>query len=203
MGFYEKYLLPKLLNAVMQSPGISYLRKKQIPMATGKVVEIGIGSGLNIPLYQKDVQVTGVDPSEELQSYARELAADAAIDVEFIAKGAEDIPVADNTFDTAVVTWTLCTIPDPMAALHEIRRVLKPEGRLLFVEHGEAPEPEVVKWQNRVDPIWSAVAGGCHLNRRPDHMMVEAGFRFDEIERKYIEGPRIATFNYRGVARPV
>ncbi|MBC8273287.1 MAG: class I SAM-dependent methyltransferase, partial [Gammaproteobacteria bacterium] len=155
--------MPKLLNAAMKSPGMSYLRKKQIPLATGKVLEIGIGSGLNIPLYQKDVQVTGVDPSEELQTYARALAADADIDVEFIAKGAEDIPVADDTFDSAVVTWSLCTIPEPMRALSEIRRVLKPEGRLLFVEHGEAPEPEVMKWQKRIDPIWSVVAGGCHL----------------------------------------
>jgi len=201
VGFYEKYLLPKLLNAAMKSPGMSYLRKKQIPLASGKVLEIGIGSGLNIPLYQKDVQVTGVDPSEELQTYARALAADADIDVEFIAKGAEDIPVADDTFDSAVVTWSLCTIPEPMRALSEIRRVLKPEGRLLFVEHGEAPEPEVLKWQKRIDPIWSVIAGGCHLNRKPDQMIVDAGFRFDEIERRYIEGPKIATFNYRGIAR--
>jgi len=203
MGFYEKYLLPKLLNAIMKSPGISYLRKKQVPLATGKVLEIGIGSGLNIPLYAKDVQVTGVDPSEELQSYARELAADSGIDVNFIARGAEEIPLADNTFDSAVVTWTLCTIPDPMSALLEIKRVLKPEGKLLFVEHGAAPEPEVIKWQNRVDPLWSSLAGGCHLNRRPDQMIVDAGFRFEEIDRGYIEGPRIMTYNYRGIARPV
>ena len=203
MGFYEKYLLPKLLNAIMKSPGISYLRKKQVPLATGKVLEIGIGSGLNIPLYAKDVQVTGVDPSEELQSYARELAADSGIDVNFIARGAEEIPLADNTFDSAVVTWTLCTIPDPMSALLEIKRVLKPEGKLLFVEHGAAPEPEVIKWQNRVDPLWSSLAGGSHLNRRPDQMIVDAGFRFEEIDRGYIEGPRIMTYNYRGIARPV
>lgn len=202
MGFYEKHLLPKLLNSIMKDPGMLYLRKKQIPLATGKVLEIGIGSGLNIPLYGKDVQVTGVDPSIELQSYARKLAADADIDVEFIARGAEDIPLADDTFDSAVVTWTLCTIADPMAALLEIKRVLKPDGKLVFVEHGSAPEPEVVKWQDRVDPFWSAIAGGCHINRRPDEMMVDAGFRFQEIERKYIKGPRIMTFNYRGIARP-
>ena len=203
MGFYEKHLLPKLLNSIMKDPGMLYLRKKQVPLAIGKVLEIGIGSGLNIPLYAKDVHVTGVDPSIELQSYARELASDADIDVEFIAVGAENIPLADNTFDSAVVTWTLCTIPDPKAALREIKRVLKPEGKLLFVEHGSAPEPEVVKWQDRVDPIWSAIAGGCHINRRPDEMMVQAGFRFEEIERKYIKGPRIMTFNYRGIARPI
>jgi ubiquinone/menaquinone biosynthesis C-methylase UbiE len=121
--------------------------------------------------------------------------------VEFIAKGAEEMPLADNTFDSAVVTWTLCTIPDPMTALLEIKRVLKPEGRLLFVEHGSAPEPEVVKWQDRVDPLWSLLAGGCHINRRPDKMMVDAGFRFEEIERRYIKGPRIMTFNYQGIAR--
>jgi ubiquinone/menaquinone biosynthesis C-methylase UbiE len=201
MGFYEKYLLPKLLNSVMKNPDMLHLRKKLVPLATGKILEIGIGSGLNIPLYSKGEQVTGVDPSIELLAYARELAADTDIDVEFIAKGAEELPLADNTFDSAVVTWTLCTIPDPMAALLEIKRVLKPEGRLLFVEHGSAPEPEIVKWQDRVDPLWSALAGGCHINRRPDEMMVEAGFRFEEIERRYIKGPRIMTFNYQGIAR--
>ncbi|MFT4714041.1 MAG: ubiquinone/menaquinone biosynthesis C-methylase UbiE [Candidatus Azotimanducaceae bacterium] len=201
MGFYEKHLLPKLLNLVMKNPDMLHLRKKLVPLATGKVLEIGIGSGLNIPLYRNGVQVTGVDPSIELLAYARALAADTAIDVEFIAKGAEEIPLADNTFDSAVVTWTLCTIPDPMTALLEIKRVLKPEGRLLFVEHGSAPEPEVVKWQDRVDPLWSLLAGGCHINRRPDKMMVDAGFRFEEIERRYIKGPRIMTFNYQGIAR--
>jgi ubiquinone/menaquinone biosynthesis C-methylase UbiE len=95
--------------------------------------------------------------------------------VEFIAKGAEEMPLADNTFDSAVVTWALCTISDPIAALLEIKRVLKPEGRLLFVEHGSAPEPEIVKWQDRVGPLWSALAGGCHINRRSDEMMVDAG----------------------------
>jgi len=201
MGLYEKYLLPKLLNLAMKAPDMTRLRSQLIPQAEGHVLELGIGSGLNLPFYQRGVRVTGVDPSLELQAYARDVAADTAIDVEFIADSAESLPFEDQTFDSAVITWTLCTIPRPDAALAEVRRVLKPGGRLIFAEHGLAPEPNVVKWQHRLNPLWNRIGGGCNLNRQPDRNLRAAGFALDDMETGYLEGPRWATYNYRGVAR--
>ena len=132
MGFYDKYFLPKILNLAMKAPEMTRLRRQLVPLATGKVLEIGIGSGLNLPFYNKGVQVTGVDPSLELQAYAREVARESQVDIEFLGVGAEAIPLPDKSFDTVVITWILCTIPDPDAALREVRRLLKPGGQLLF-----------------------------------------------------------------------
>ena len=125
--------------------------------------------------------MTGVDPSLELQHYAREMAGQAQLDVEFLAVSAEAIPLADQTFDTAVVTWSLCTIPDPNAALREVRRLLKPKGKLIFIEHGESPEPSIAAWQRRINPAWNKLAGGCHLNRRPDHSLLANGFKLADL----------------------
>ena len=155
MGFYDKYLLPKLLNLAMKAPEMTRLRRDLVPLATGRVLEIGVGSGLNLPFYDRNVHVTGVDPSLELQAYAREIARDGKLDVEFLAVGTEAIPLEDKIFDTAVITWSLCTIPDPDAALREVRRLLKPGGKLIFIEHGESPEVNIASWQRRINPTWS------------------------------------------------
>ena len=200
MGFYDKYLLPKLLNLAMKAPEMTRLRRELVPLATGRVLEIGVGSGLNLPFYAQQVHVTGVDPSLELQAYAREIAQEAKLAVEFLAVSAEAIPLADNIFDTAVITWSLCTIPDPDAALREVRRLLKPAGKLIFIEHGESPEANIATWQRRINPTWNKLAGGCQLNRRPDTAMLANGFKFAEMTKGYIPGPKIATYSYRGIA---
>lgn len=200
MGFYDKYFLPKILNLAMKAPEMTRLRRQLVPLATGKVLEIGIGSGLNLPFYNKGVQVTGVDPSLELQAYAREVARESQVDIEFLGVGAEAIPLPDKSFDTVVITWSLCTIPDPDAALREVRRLLKPGGQLLFAEHGQSPEAHIAKWQRRINPTWNKIAGGCHLNRRPDQVILANGFNFADMTAGYIPGPKIATYSYRGIA---
>lgn len=200
MGFYEKYLLPKLLNMAMKSPDFKVLRERLVPNATGRVLELGIGSGLNLPFYPEGAKVVGVDPSAELRVYAEEVARDHSVDVEFVGASAENLDFDDNSFDSAVITWTLCTIPDPIAALQEVRRVLKPGGRLVFAEHGRSPDQDVERWQNRINPVWKKIGGGCNLNREPDVSLIETGFSLDDVEEGYLSGPRWATYNYRGIA---
>lgn len=200
MGIYEKYFLPKLLNLAMKAPALNQVRKELVPLAEGRVLEIGIGSGLNIPYYQDTVQVTGLDPSVELQQYAREVASRFGRVVDFLTIGGEEIPADDNSFDSVVMTWTLCTIPEPHRALAEIRRVLKPGGKVIFAEHGRAPDPHIARWQARINPVWNVIGGGCHLNRDIDGLYTEAGFGYQKVERGYLEGPKVATYNYRGIA---
>ena len=202
VGLYEKYLLPKILNCVMKSPDLTEIRAKLVPEATGRVLEVGIGSGLNLPFYTGNVTVVGLDPSVELQVYAREVAARCGVDVDFVNSSSEQIPSADNDFDSVVITWTLCSIPDPAKALHEIRRVLKPSGKLIFAEHGLSPDPGVAAWQSRINPIWRRVGGGCNLNRKMDELIAQAGFRFEALTMGYIPGPKFATYNFQGIARP-
>lgn len=204
MGFYSERILPFLLNGAMKQPDMLRLRNRIIPQASGRILEIGIGSGLNLPLYPPDTKsIVGVEPSAALRKMALKAAGTGAMPLDLHEAGAEDMPFEDASFDTIISTWTMCTIPELESALAEMRRVLKPDGQFLFVEHGRAPEPGVQAWQRRINPIWKRIGGGCHLNRPiADH--VEAnGFALDRLETDYlVRGPKWATYTYLGAARP-
>lgn len=203
MSFYDKYILPHFLNCACGTKPIQYQREKVVPLATGLVLEIGIGSGLNIPFYNtaKVTRVLGLDPSEELNRMARKVADEKGLAVEFILGGAEAIALPDNHVDTVLVTYTMCTIPQVAEANKEINRVLKPKGKLIFCEHGLAPDANVSKWQNRIDPYWGKIAGGCHLNRNIPALISAAGFKIESMEQMYLPGtPKFAGYNYWGTA---
>lgn len=203
MSFYDKYILPHFLNCACGTKPIQYQREKVVPLATGLVLEIGIGSGLNIPYYNtaKVTRVLGLDPSEELNRMARKVAEEKGLAVEFILGGAEAIALPDNHVDTVLVTYTMCTIPQVAEANKEINRVLKPKGKLIFCEHGLAPDANVSKWQNRIDPYWGKIAGGCHLNRNIPALISAAGFKIESMEQMYLPGtPKFAGYNYWGTA---
>jgi ubiquinone/menaquinone biosynthesis C-methylase UbiE len=203
MGFYREYVLPRLTHLAMRSETLRPERARWVTRATGVVLEVGVGSGLNIPMYGSGVRkLHALDPSEGLLRMARTRAAGASFPVEFLRGPAEAIPLGDAAVDYVVTTWTLCTIPDAVAALGEMRRVLRPDGRLIFVEHGRAPDHAVVRWQDRLTPLWRRLSGGCHLNRPIDRLLQLGGFDAIEMERSYLSGPRVATYLYRGVARP-
>jgi SAM-dependent methyltransferase len=203
MGLYRKYLLPTLTDLAMRNRTLRPERARWVPLASGVVLEVGVGSGLNLPIYSREVRkLYALDPSEALLRKARAQAARAAFSVEFLCQPAEVIPLADGSVDAVVTTWTLCTIPDPVAALQEMRRVLRPEGRLIFVEHGRSPDPAVVRWQDRLTPLWRRVTGGCHLNRPIDRLLQSGGFEALEVNRGYVAGPRVGSYLYRGMARP-
>lgn len=202
MGFYDRYILPFMLNVAMNQKPIRYQRKKVVPHAEGRILEIGIGSGLNLAYYDpaKVDKVWGLDPSAELRAYAEKEAADVPFDVEFIGLEAENIPLDDASMDTVLMTYTLCTIPDAITALKGMRRVLKPGGKLIFCEHGKAPDESVRKWQDRLNPIWKRIGGGCNLNRDIPELIRQGGFAVEDLDTMYIPGPKPMTFNYWGSA---
>jgi ubiquinone/menaquinone biosynthesis C-methylase UbiE len=202
MGFYAHYILPRIIDAAMRNKETAGLRASWIPHARGDVLEVGIGSGLNLPFYSPEVRrVYGVDPSLELQQMARTRAAAGSIQVEFLSQSAEEpLPFANASIDTVVVTWTLCSIANAPTALQEMRRVLRTSGRLIFLEHGRAPDAGVVAWQDRLTPIWKRVTGGCHLNRKIDDLITAAGFRIAELRTCHLAGPRPMTYTYQGFA---
>ncbi len=203
MTFYRRHVLPWLLHLAMRQNQLMPFRRRVISAAEGKVLEVGIGSGLNLSLYRPPVRsVIGVDPSSELLRMARGRARAVPVPVEILQASAETLPFDDFSMDTVVMTWTLCTIANAPQALTEIRRVLKPSGALLFIEHGRAPELGVARWQDRLDPLWSRIAGGCHLNRKMDDLISGSGFRIDFLEQSRLPGPRTHTFFYQGRARP-
>jgi ubiquinone/menaquinone biosynthesis C-methylase UbiE len=186
MGFYENWVLPRLLDLGMRNQFLDAYRHRAINSARGLVLEIGVGSGLNLSLYGPAVgRVVGLDPSSELLRLARKRATRAVIPVSMVRASAERIPFADAAFDAVVMTWTLCSIPNPIAALIEMRRVLKPVGRLLFVEHGLSPEIRIARWQHRLTPYWRRIGGGCHINRKMDDLIRTAGFQGRRRNRLY------------------
>ena len=201
MDFYERWILPPLLDLVMRRKDLTKYRRAAVVAARGRVLEIGVGSGLNFALYGKQVEfVYGIDPSPRLLSIARRRAAASGVPVELLLGSATAIPLADNAIDTIVMTWTLCSIPDPLAALREMRRVLKPNGNLCFVEHGLSPEPSVERWQHRLTPPWRRIAGGCHLDRKIDDLIRQAGFDLTDLHEEYAPGPRAMSYMYQGCA---
>jgi ubiquinone/menaquinone biosynthesis C-methylase UbiE len=202
MGLYAKYVLPHLIDLGMRDKQTTQLRAEWIPRARGEVLEVGIGSGLNLPFYSSEVRcVYGVDPSMELQRMARRRSSGRPLQVQFLSQSAEEaLPLPDRAVDTVVMTWTLCSIPEPVKALQQVRRVLKPAGRLIFVEHGRAPDSGVAVWQDRLNSMWKRIAGGCHLNRKIDELLMQGGFGIDELRTNYLPGPRFVTYTYQGVA---
>jgi ubiquinone/menaquinone biosynthesis C-methylase UbiE len=199
---YGKLVLPALIHFAMTRDEVMRLRAANVPAASGAVLEVGIGSGLNLPFYTRGVtSVYGVDPSAELLEMAREKAAAAPFPVELVHGSAERVSLGDASVDTVVATWALCSIANAAEALREMRRVLKPEGTCIFVEHGLAPDAGVRKWQNRLTPIWRPFTGGCHLNRKIDDLVCDAGFAIADLNMGYIPGPRPFTFMYQGRAR--
>jgi ubiquinone/menaquinone biosynthesis C-methylase UbiE len=202
MGLYTDRVLPHLIHLSMRQDTFTAYRRRIVAAAQGRVLEIGVGSGLNLPLYTAATYVLGVDTSRRLLSMARQRRPSSGIRIELIRGSAEALPVADQTIDTVVTTWTLCSIPDVIAALREMRRVLKRSGELLFVEHGQSPDGRVRRWQDRLTPLWKRIAGGCHLNRPIGELLEEGGFRIERVDTGYMSGPKPMTFMYEGNARP-
>jgi ubiquinone/menaquinone biosynthesis C-methylase UbiE len=200
---YATFILPRLIDCFMAGKTKMADRAKYVGLASGTVLEVGVGSGHNLPFYGSDVvTVFAVDPSRELWKMAERRSARLRCPVEFFATSAERIPISDESIDTVVVTWTLCTIPDVGRAVHEMKRVLKPGGRLIFIEHGAAPDPRVRRWQDRLNPVWRRIAGGCRLNRKIDELLERGGFRLIDVERAYAGGPKVFDYTYKGVAVP-
>ena len=203
MSLYDKYILPSFLNCACGSKPINYQREKVVPQASGVILEVGIGSGLNIPFYDqsKVEKVIGLDPSAELNAMAKKVADKHNLSVDFMLSGAENMALPDNHVDTVLVTYTMCTIPDALSANKEMLRVLKPGGKLIFCEHGLAPDANVSKWQSRIDPFWGKIAGGCHLNRNIPELIRFAGFKIETLEEMYLPStPKFAGYNYWGTA---
>jgi ubiquinone/menaquinone biosynthesis C-methylase UbiE len=202
MGLYEKYILPRIVHLACSSSPTRKQREKVVPLASGRVLEIGVGSGLNLAFYNasKVEKVWGLDPSPEMTWRAEEAAEQVDFEFEVIGLPGREIPLEGDTVDTVLVTYTLCTIPETKLALRQMARVLKPGGQLIFCEHGAAPDEKVRRWQNRINPIWKRFGGGCHLNRDIPAVLEEGGFQIRDLETMYLPGWRPASFNYWGTA---
>lgn len=203
MSWYEEKILPRMINIACGSRPTRKQREKIVPRATGDVLEIGFGSGLNLPYYDRDKvrHIWGLEPSEGVRRLAKATISESDLEVELINLPGEEIPLDDNSVDTVLVTYTLCTIPEVAHALEGMRRVLKPQGRLLFCEHGKAPDTNVQKWQERLNPAWMKVSGGCNMGRDIPAILDESGFIVEDDNRMYIPGIRALSYNYWGAAR--
>lgn len=204
MSIYDRLILPRLVALAMRHRDLMPHRERVTRAAHGRVLELGIGSGLNLGLYGHGVtSVIGIDPSPELLSLAGKRIRGGPIPVDLLEAVAEQVPVDSGSVDTVVTTWTLCSVADPVLALREARRVLRPGGTLLFVEHGRAPDARVQSWQDRLTPAWKRISGGCHMNRKIDGLVQAAGFRIDALQTGYMRRPKVLTFMYEGRARPL
>ncbi|HEX6142291.1 MAG TPA: class I SAM-dependent methyltransferase [Geminicoccaceae bacterium] len=202
MSLYERRILPGLIDLAMRQKRLAPLREALVGEARGRVLDLGIGPGLNLPLYRRDLEeVVGIDPSPELLRRARRHTAWTHFPVRLHQALAEDLPLDSGSIDTVVMTWTLCSVGDPARALAEVRRVLRPGGALLFIEHGRAERDATRRWQDRLTPLWRRVAGGCHLNRAVDRLVEGAGFALERLETGHlVAGPKVLTYHYRGRA---
>jgi ubiquinone/menaquinone biosynthesis C-methylase UbiE len=202
MGLYAEHILPRILNFAMGMPFIGEERRKCLRGVSGRVLEVGFGAGHNLPYYPDRVEkVVAIDPSTVSAKLAQKRIRQAPFPVEYLSLKGEEIPAEDATFDSVVSTFTLCTIPDVSAALQQLRRVLKAEGRFFFVEHGRSADPAVQRWQDRLNPLQKALCGGCNLNRDIEKLIMDAGFEIVALEKYDGKGPKISSHFYRGVAR--
>ncbi len=203
MSWYEERILPSLINLACSTKPTRKQREKIVPQATGDVLEVGFGSGLNLPYYDRNKvrRIWGLEPSVGMRRLARGAVGEAGLDVEFIDLPCEEIPLDDDSVDTVLITYTLCTIPDPAKALDGVRRVLKRHGRLLFCEHGKAPDENVHRWQERLNPLWTKVSGGCNMHRDIPDILHRSGFVVEDDNRMYIPGAKALSYNYWGSAR--
>ncbi|MAZ88869.1 MAG: SAM-dependent methyltransferase [Cellvibrionaceae bacterium] len=203
MSFYDNHILPHVIDLACGSKPVLKQREKIVPQAEGRILEIGMGSGINIPFYDPDKveKVWGLEPSEGMREKARPRVEAAPFELEWLGLPGEEIPLDNDSADTIVLTYTLCTIPDWRAAVEQMRRVLKPGGKLLFSEHGKAPDEAVRKWQDRINPVWKKIGGGCHLNRDIPKLLTEGGFDIKQLDSMYVPStPKVAGYTYWGYA---
>ncbi len=204
MQFYRTHILPRLTHLAMRQELLRPYRERAVSAARGRILEIGIGSGLNLPLYPAGVErVVGVDPSSAMLRLDEQASRRSATKADLIEGTAEDLPIEDASIDCVIASWTLCSVSDPQSTLGEIRRVLRPGGIFSFVEHGLALEPRIRRWQRWLTPIWRRCAGNCHLDRPTAALIEESGFQMDRLETGYVRGPKPMAFMYEGLARPV
>ena len=203
MGLYNRYVLPNIIDAACKQKPNSKQREKIIPLATGNVLEIGIGSGLNLPYYdhQQVNHLLAIDPSIYMWNKNKFATENFSFDFDFVQASAENIPSSNNSFDTIVITYALCSIQDTNSAFEEIRRVLKPNGKLLFCEHGKAPDKTIKRWQNLLNPVWKRFGGGCNLNKDIPLIIENNGLKINSLETMYLPGWKPASFNYWGTAK--
>lgn len=201
-SWYDRHILPYVIDLACGVKPVRRQREKVVPQAAGRVLEIGIGTGRNLAHYDKSriSALVGVDPAQQMHRLARKRMERAGLAVELVGLSAEKLPLPDASFDTVVMTYTLCSIPDPVPAVREMRRVLKPGGKLLFCEHGLAPDESVRRWQKRLNPLWGRIGGGCHLDRDIPALLRAGGFTLPDVQTMYLPGPRFAGYNYWGEA---